>query len=74
MYSLYGNVTQRHNATMSNCCGSRIKTKVPKHHANSIGICVWEGVYFKERSTPLMEIKHLHTRNGPLTISIRKEY
>lgn len=59
------------------CCGARYSPNVTSRtnfQAGHLGIRVFEGIVGEEYVGPKQQLKHIKTRNGDLTVSIRHEY
>ena len=55
-----------------NCCGaSYSKAKSPRK-TNTRGIRIFAGLHFKEENTDTTQITHVKTRNGNITVYVRK--
>lgn len=75
----YERVTPMRHGTWNNpfaCCGATF-SKVPKSGKPSTttagrGIRVIEGIHGKERDTYASQLKHVSTKNGDLTIIVKK--
>lgn len=49
-------------------CGCKLRTIEMDVPYNSSGIVVYPGIRFEEKADSEQHIKHLNTKNGPLTI------
>lgn len=62
--------------TFSGCCGSYYGGKITKKDASPKsshkGIALWEGECKRALSTRLHERKTIETKNGPITVMVRK--
>jgi hypothetical protein len=73
MINSYGGIIKSKDS-ICGCCGSAYRTSSPKTISNAKGIVLWEKKVGKEQSTDKMDVKHVQTKNGTLTISIRKTF
>jgi hypothetical protein len=55
-------------------CGCKLRTLEVDKPKNTTGIVVYPGHRFTEESTQAQVIKHIDTKNGPLTICSSLEY
>ena len=69
----YGGIIYN-NASICSCCGSSYTRSRPKKLSTGRGIRVYEGIVGKAYSGKKNEIAHVKTRNGDVTIAIRKEW
>jgi len=49
-------------------CGCKLRTHESDFPVNTSGIVVYPGIRFEEKADKDQHIKHLNTKNGPLTI------
>lgn len=75
IYDWYGD--QARSSWFGRCCGAMYQKNVTDKtnlYSGHKGIKILSGIYGQEYNGPVQSLTHVQTRNGPLTISIRKVY
>ena len=66
------NVEAASGPYVMNCCGaSYSKSKSPRQ-INQLGIRIFSGIHFKEVDNDKVQVTHVKTRNGNITVHVRK--
>ncbi len=55
-----------------NCCGASYSRAKNPGKINRLGIRIFSGIHFKEEDNDKIQVTHVKTRNGNITVHVRK--
>ena len=55
-----------------NCCGASYSRAKNPSKINRLGIRIFSGIHFKEEDNDKVQVTHVKTRNGNITVHVRK--